>query len=159
MQRSQSCFRTLVCSAVVALAMGAPRARACDTAAQAGPESSCVVLDRHGVRGVWFRLAEADELRRSVTLLPELRLQIEKYSQMETSLGREVESLRGALDAQRVASTKLAKAVEASQGEARAAQEDAARAREELGRWWRSPLIWLSVGALAGALAGLALVN
>lgn len=165
MRRSQSRFRTLGCRlatgalVAAALVVGTPRARACDTGATAGPESSCVVLARQGVNGVWFRLAEADELRKTARLVPELNLQIQKFSQMETAYGREVEALRGALDAQKASNAKLTAAVAASEREASAARADAVQAREELGRWWRQPLIWLAIGAAAGALAGIAIAH
>lgn len=165
MKRSQSCFRTLGCRlatgalVAVALCVGAPRARACDTEASAGPESSCVALKFKGVSGVWFRLAESQELLKSMRLVPELSLQIQKYSDMETANTAQVTALRGALDAEKAANAKLTAEVESSQREASAAQADATQVREELSRWWRSPFIWLAVGAAAGALAGIAIAR
>jgi len=159
MKRSRSCFLTLVCSSFVVLAVSSPVARACDTAASARPDSECVVLDRQGAKGVWFQLATADALRVSHRLIPELRLQLEKYSEMDAKHTEEVEALRGALALRQAASDALKLELEASAKEAREAQETAAAAQQELDRWWRSPIIWLSVGALAGALAGIAIVN
>lgn len=161
MLRSQSCFRTLACSAilVVAGAVGAPRASACETATRASRESSCVVLDRQGVKGVWFQLALAEELRTSHQLIPELRLQLEKYSEMDAKRADEVEALRGALTLRQLANEQLKTENERLAKEAREAQEQTAVAVEELGRWWRSPIVWLTVGALAGGLAGIAIAH
>jgi hypothetical protein len=106
---------------------------------------------------VWFRLAESQELLAKVRLVPELALQVQKYSDMEMATTAEITALRGALDAEKAANAKLTAATVASQKEASAAQADAAQARQELDRWWRSPVIWLAIGAAAGALTGLAL--
>lgn len=161
MTRSQSCFRTLACSAVVVVAgaVGAPRASACETAAKARPDSACVVLDRQGVKGVWFQLTAADELRTSYQLVPELRLQLEKYSEMESRRADEVEALRGALKLRQQVNDELHRELALMTKSTREAEERAAAASEELGRWWRSPFVWLTVGALAGGLATLAITN
>jgi hypothetical protein len=144
---------------VVAGAVSSPRARACDEAAKARPDSSCVVLDRQGVKGVWFRLDEANELRNAVRLIPELNLQIQKYSDLDKKHSDEVEALRGALTLRQLANDELKAEVAKAVQTAREAQDEAAAAREDLGRWWRSPIVWLSVGALAGALVGIAIAN
>lgn len=161
MTRSRSCFRTLACSAIVVIAgaVSSPRARACETVASARPDSSCVVLDRQGVKGVWFQLALADELRTSHQMIPELRLQLEKYSEMDLKRADEVEALRGALTLRQLVNDQLNAEVERMAKETREAQEQAAAATEALGRWWRSPIVWLTVGALAGGLAGIAIAN
>jgi hypothetical protein len=143
----------------VALAVGAPRARACDTEENARPTSTCVALKFRGVGGTWFRLAEGQALLTSVKLGVQLTLQLETYRQMEVARAGEVAALRGALDAERAANAKLTAAVVASEKEASAATADATQAREELGRWWRSPIVWLAVGAAAGALAGIAIAH
>lgn len=90
----------------------------------------------------------AQELLNVVRLLPELHLQLEKYNNNDTA----VEALRRTVDVLRAERGMQAK-------EVRAAQDEAAAAREELGRWWRSPFVWLSVGALVGALAGIAIAH
>lgn len=108
---------------------------------------------------MWFRLAESQELLKSNKLVPELSLQIQTYSDMAKASADEVTSLRGALDAQKAANAQLTAAVASSQKQADAATADAVEAREELGRWWRSPFIWLAVGAAAGAIATLAITH
>jgi citrate lyase gamma subunit len=117
------------------------------------------VLDRQGVKGVWFRLAEANELRVAVRLIPELNLQIQKCSELDKKHGDEVEALRGALTLRQLSNDELKVEVEKAVKAALEAQDEAAAAREELGRWWRSPIVWLTVGALAGALAGIAIAH
>lgn len=112
-----------------------------------------------GVGGTWFRLAEGQALLTSVKLVEQLSIQIQTYSAMEKARASEVAALRGALDAERAANAKLTAAVVASEKEASAATADATQAREELGRWWRSPIVWLAVGAAAGALAGIAIAH
>lgn len=144
---------------LVALAVGAPVARACDEGAKARPDSTCVVMTRQGVRGVWFRLAEADELRKAVRLVPELTLQIQTYSELDEKRADEVVALKGALAARTAANEALKAEVDKAVRAANAAQADAAAAREELGRWWRTPIVWLTIGALAGALAGIAIAH
>ena len=159
MTKSQRCFRTLVCSLAVLAAVSASTARACDTVATASPSSTCVVLDRQGVAGVWFVLATADALRTSHQLIPELRLQLEKYNEIDTQRTAEVIGLREAIAAQRDAIEKLKAEAALSAKAMRAARDDAMAARSELDRWYRSPFLWLAVGALAGALAGAAIAS
>lgn len=181
MQRSRSCFQTRGSSvaasrkapllavkpfaATLLLYLGflgvvAPaQARACDEAAKARADSSCVVMARQGVAGVWFRLMEANELRKAVLLVPELSLQIQTFSELDKARAAEVAALKGALTLREQAGVALKVEVEKAVVAANAAQADAVAAREELGRWWRSPVVWLSVGALAGALVGIAIAH
>jgi hypothetical protein len=145
---------------LVALAfVSASAARACDTAALATRESTCVVQDRLGVPGVWFVLATAEELRASHQLVPELRLQLEKYNEIDLQRTAEAIDLRNAIASQRDAVAKLKAETVASDKAMRAAQDDATAARTDLDRWWRSPFLWFAVGALAGALAGVAIAS
>lgn len=180
MLRSRSCFQTRGCdvatsrrapcravrsfAATLAVylalgAVGAPRARACDEGAQARPDSTCVVMSRQGVRGVWFRLAEADELRKATLLVPQLSLQIQQYSDLDKKRAEQVTALEGALAARTAVNDALKLEVGKAVQAASAAQADAMAAREELSRWWRSGFVWLTVGALAGALAGIAIAH
>lgn len=162
MTRSQSCLPMLasrVAIVVALLAVGVPRARACDKEANARPESTCVSMQRLGVKGVWFRLAESQALLDGLKLVPELTVQLDDYRKLDVARAKEVAALRGALDAEKAANAKLTAAVVASEREASAATADAVAAREELGRWWRSPFAWLAIGAAAGALAGIAIAH
>lgn len=144
----------------IVLSSAAPVAHAsCDKEANARPDSTCVLMARQGVKGMWFRLAEADELRKMALTVEQLSLQIQQYSALDAARTREVAALNGALGSRAAANDALkvevAKAVQA----ASAAEADATAARKELDRWWRSPVVWLSVGALAGALVGIAIAH
>lgn len=146
--------------AYLVLQTAAPVARAsCDKEANARPDSTCVLMARQGVKGMWFRLAEANELRKMSLTTEQLSLQIQQYSDLDKARAREVAALNGALASRAAANDALkaevAKAVQA----ASAAQADATAARKELDQWWRSGFVWLAVGALAGALAGIAIAH
>lgn len=148
------------CALVAALlSVGASRARACDEPDKARPESTCVSMQRLGVKGVWFRLAESQALLDGLKLVPRLTVQLDDYRKLDVARAKEVAALRGAIDAERAANAKLTAAVAVSEREASAATAEAVAAREELGRWWRSPFAWLAIGAAAGALAGIAIAH
>lgn len=155
MTKSQSCFRTLVCSFAVLALSGPTLARACETTATARPDSECVVMARQGANGVWFSLTAADKLRAAFRLVPELQLQLEKYSEVDDARAREAANLREALAAQKRVSDELKQHAALSDKAALAALDDATRAQVELDSWWRSPVAWGCVGALAGVLATL----
>lgn len=152
-------FAATVIAYLALAAVGSPRACACDEGARARPDSPCVVVSRQGVRGVWFRLAEADELRKAKLLVPQLSLQIQQYSDLDKKRTEQVTALKGALAARTAANDALKLEVGKAVQAASAAQAEAMAAREELGRWWRSGFVWLTVGALAGALAGIAIAH
>lgn len=154
----RSCF-LFAWGVVVGLAVGAPRARACDTALTAEVGSSCVELSRQGVKGVWFQLVAAEELRMSHRLVPELQLRLEKCTNAETRYSHEAEALRGALQLQRGVSEALRAELADARKEGKEARLTAAAALNDLDRILRSPLVWLSVGALGGALAGMVIAS
>lgn len=165
-KRSQNCFVTRACSLFVVVALiDAQPARAqeeigdCRTADTAKPNASCVVVKHEGRKGVWFQLTTADSLRRSHLLVEELQVQLKDYSRLDASRTAEVEALRGALTAQKAATAKAKEAAELSAQEARAAEESALAAQRSLDKWWRTPWVWLSIGALSGALAAIALTH
>lgn len=126
----------------------APAARACDTAATATPESTCVVMEREGARGVWFALETADELRKHKLEVSELRLQIRSYEQM--ALAREVQ-VHTYLDVITLKDSAI-KTAETNMGafarQAREAREAERAARDELHAWYRSPALWAAVGGI-----------
>ena len=136
----------LTCSALLA-----SEARAdCVTEAEATPASTCVVMARGEVRGVWFNLSEADGLRRLRLEVPELRLQI-------TSLER-----AGLLQAERVTLYREASQLRRSALEQSTVQLEASLGREhqlrgELNAWYRAPALWFAVGVVVTVAATVAL--
>lgn len=158
MTRSQICSAVLACSAF--LAMSAPLgARACDTLETATLESTCVVSALGGRSGVWFDLETANALRKAHLLVPELQLQVKNYAAIEVSRAKEVSLLREAV-ALRGGATETLKGVIAGHAkEAREARSDAARAREELNAWYRSPWLWGVTGSVLGGLLTAYLVS
>ena len=142
--------RWLSCLVAAAFSTAAltPPARACDTMATATAESTCVVMEREGARGVWFALETADELRKCKLEAPELRLQIRSYEQM--ALAREVQ-VKTYLDVIELKDSAI-KTAEGSMGafarQAREAREVERKARDELGAWYRSPALWAALGGI-----------
>lgn len=135
--------RLLIC--LLALASSAP-ALACDTAAEATTQSDCVVMERAGQRGVWFNLAQADEIRRLRLEVPELRLQI-------TNLERAVDVQTQRVDLYREAGQLRREASEVAQMALNDALARETRLRSELDAWYRSPVFWLVVGVVVTAAA------
>ncbi len=125
----------LVCSLLIA-----PRASACDTAATATADSTCVVLARDGYRGVWFDLATANALRIDHDKVPPLeKLAADTKAALDLRSAQSGQ-LSAAYAAEQTAQVAAMKAYEKAQAEA-----DAAHA------WYRSPLLWFGVGAVLGA--------
>jgi hypothetical protein len=97
-------------------------------------------MPRAGVRGVWFTLETADTLRREHLEVPELRLQVDRLTQLadiETSraiMYREAAELR--LENTTALERQLDEALERE-----------ARARAESGAWYREPALWFTIGA------------
>jgi len=128
------------------------RAYACETEATARPDSECVVMQRGGIRGVWFRLDVADELRRMKLEFPELRIQTEKQSEVLALRESQVIYLRQALDAHEKALAEVKSANEILSRDAARARQERDEAKAELGAWYRSPILWTAIGS--GATLG-----
>lgn len=137
MKRLLRCLTVAVCSWLALHSV----ASACDTAATATPASTCVVMKHLDTPGVWFELKTADELRRFKLEIPELRLQLDAFTQRvairdeQLKLYTEVITLKDS--ALGVANDSMA----AFARTAREAQEDERKARAELDAWYRSPII------------------
>jgi len=127
---------SLACSLMLA-----SEARAdCVTPDQASPQSTCVVMERDGVRGVWFSLAEADALRRMKLREPELDLQIRSLEQM-----RDVQA--GRVEQYREASTLRGEALARAEEQLELSLQRNTELEMEVNAWYRSPALWAGVGA------------
>lgn len=128
-----------------------PASAQCVVETEATPVSTCVVMSRAGVRGVWFTLEEADRLRRVHLEVPELRLQalrLEQLASIETSRAGQY---REAAELRQENVTALEAQLEAS-------LEREARARAESGAWYREPALWFALGAVIATAVLVALV-
>lgn len=142
----------LSCSAILIfeLLVAAP-ANACDTAATATKASMCVVMSRDGVRGVWYELKTANELRETRDKfkleVPELKLQIRLGDRRNSVRDFQLESYREVV-AIKDGSIKLAQdSMVAFARTAREAREAEREAVEELNAWYRSQVLWMGIGA------------
>lgn len=152
MTKSQLFSLTLACSLIAGLC--APlTAFGCDTVETSTLKSTCVVMEREGHRGVWFSLDRAQVLRAGSLELPQLRLQIETYERLEGKRAGQVTQLTAANTERKAAMAFLQSTIVAHVADTRRAREDAARAREELDRWYRSPWVWFGAGIASGAFA------
>ena len=154
----QNCFLILTCSSLL-IATCSTKVQACDTEATAKETSTCVVMPRSGQSGVWFSLEKANELRIGNIEIPELKIQIEKYQEIEKNLSEEVASLRSAVDLQKDSIANLELAVGIYVKQAREASEDAQRAKKEIHAWYRSPWLWTTVGILLGSGSAILIVS
>jgi len=125
-----------------------PAARACDTVATATVESTCVVMEREGARGVWFVLETADELRKYKLEVPELRLQIRSYEQMAAAREVQVHTYLDVITLKDSAIKTAEDNMGAFARQAREAREAERKARDELGAWYRSPALWAAIGGI-----------
>jgi hypothetical protein len=115
-----------------------------------GPEEAVVV--HQGVEGLWFRpdvaAGHLRDLRELDTVRNELRIRGEQLRLWEQR-GEYLEAAAAASDDAATRALTLA-----NKAEARATD-----AEELLDVWWRSPLLWLSVGAALGVAATVLLVS
>lgn len=139
----------LICLAVLASNGCGDVAFACETEATAKPDSDCVVVARAGSRGVWFSLATADQLRKNAELLPQLQLQLKSYAELAQIRDQQVAALKDADALRKDVSAKLLRTNEVLARDATRARDERDAAREELGRWYRSPFLWTGVGVVA----------
>lgn len=137
---------------IAATALPAP-ALACETVETARLDSECVVMPRGELRGVWFRLDKADELRRASLELAETRQQVTWYQKLSDIRDEQTVAYTQALDERRAALQAVQKVNELLVSDARQAREERDKAKAELGKWYRSPFLWVSVG-VAVTLAG-----
>lgn len=133
-------------------------AMACETADDAKPDSECVVMEREGVRGVWFNLPAATEIARLKESVPVLQEQIEKLEEIGVIRGdqavlyaRAAAGMAETLKEERTATAVIVKAK-------RRALKERDAAREELGAWYRSPWLWFGAGVAVTALGGGAVI-
>lgn len=119
----------------------------CDTAIEETPDSQCVVMNRQGMRGVWFELGVANELRRNTRLLDGLQLQLNKYSMITALAEKEASVCREQVAVLESTRLKLEKQVELATSDARKAREELASGR----RWYTSPIFWGITMFIAGA--------
>lgn len=122
----------------------------CVETSEATAQSTCVVYTLNGVRGVWFRLDVADEVRRIRLEVPELRLQVTRLTGIDEVQTARVEMYREAATERREALT-LAEA----QIDAGLRREHALR--EEVTAWYRAPALWFAIGVVVTAGSGVAL--
>jgi hypothetical protein len=119
-----------------------PFARAeCVTAAQATPIDTCVVMARDGARGVWFELKVANDLRKYKLEVPELRLQIAKLEGVVALEKTRAEMFKEAADLR-------AQALKLQEAQVDRSLAAGAKAQEETGAWYRSPILWFAAGIL-----------
>ena len=127
---------------LVILACSAPNiARACDTPSEATAESTCVVLKRDEIPGVWFNLATADDLRKLKLEMPELRLQV---TGLEAKIITRDSQLTDYREVVRLKDVSLA----TSDKNMKAFSRRARKAEAALDAWYRSPYLWAGIGAV-----------
>lgn len=122
----------------------------CVQASEATSDSTCVVYALNGRRGVWLSLEEAERQRRIRLEVPELRLQVERFTQMDGAQQERISALRESTRLRQQATEQATTQLEASLNRE-------AQLRSEVNAWYRSPALWFAVGVVVTAAAGVAL--
>ena len=133
--------------AIVALVILFPMAALCQ-------DTGSMLLEHNGVQGYWFPMESGDRLLKDVT---ELKLVREKLSLIDVKL-KETEHLIELLKMDVATSEKIAdkwKVAFEKQVEVTHSQQEYYEAEiKSLKKWYRSPVLWFSVGVIVtGALA------
>lgn len=150
------CLATLVCSLSASLPA---HAMDCVTAANATPASECVVLEQNGVRGVWFELKIADELRKAKLSFPELQLQIGALEQRGAVRDWQLERYLEVISLKQEALSEMDKGLAAQVRIAREARDGERKAVERLHAWYNQPSLWFGAGVVVTLVAGVLIVG
>ena len=126
----------------------------CYTLDKAPPDASCVVMNHGEARGVWFTLKLSQEFKEMKQKVPELEAQIMnlqlwvQHREKQVDLYKGITSeLQETLVEERKAGALIVKAK-------RRAINERDESRAELGRWYRSPWLWMGVGVVATVATG-----
>lgn len=143
---------SIVMLAILLLPM--PAMADCYTLDKAPPDASCVVMKHGEARGVWFSLQLSQEFKAMKQMVPELQAQnmnlqlVVQHRDHQLDLYKGITSeLQGTLVEERKAAALIVK-------QKRRAITERDEARAELDRWYRSPWLWMGVGALATIATG-----
>jgi hypothetical protein len=99
-----------------------------------------------GRQGVWFDLETADGLRKLKLEYPELKKTLKDYQRLEALGAFQAMRYREAWELTRGVVTDLQSSQAVYVRQAREAREARDAAREELGVWYRSPILWTGAG-------------
>jgi len=112
-----------------------------------GPRRATVEVN--GVTGIWFRADVAREMLADLTELPLVRTRVQLLEGRLEIRDDQISSLRSVVELSQAAEERAVNALDEAV-QARRAAEDARDA------WYRSPILWTSVGMIiAGALVAL----
>jgi hypothetical protein len=103
-------------------------------------------LEQNGVRGVWFELKLADEMRRTKSAYPELQLQVGLLEQRAAVRDFQMERYLEVIKLKDAAIAGQQRELESQVRLARASREEAEEARAALNAWWRQPSLWFAAG-------------
>ncbi|MDQ3170036.1 MAG: DUF5129 domain-containing protein [Acidobacteriota bacterium] len=101
-------------------------------------------LARSGDVGVWFHIDVASCMVQRLAVLP-------TYVERVSLLQERIEASSHLLDTLTTAELLSRQIAETATGALTAAERARRRAEEELGAWYRSPVLWFSVGAIVVA--------
>jgi hypothetical protein len=151
MKKSHAYLATVVCSFLLLLPIKV-RALECVAALHATAQSECVVIERAGVRGIWFQLAVADELRRAKIANSEYQLQVALLEQRAGLRDWQLAQYMDVINLKQEAVTELERGLEAQVSLAREAREAEKRAEAELSAWYRQPALWFAAGLVVSSV-------
>jgi hypothetical protein len=117
----------------------------CVIESEATPESTCVVMERNEIRGVWFDLATADTLRRFKLEVFELREQIinsEQMFELQTERLRFFEEI----------SKEHKEAIELIQIELDRSLQREKELKLKSNLWYKSPILWFVSGIVLSTI-------
>lgn len=124
----------------------------CAPEAEAVPTTTCVVARQNNVRRVCLVPANASLLQREHLDLPLLREALRLRAEQTVEL-------QAANKDHQIQAAQLQAALTSEQARTVAAQADADRARAALDAWFRSPVLWVGVGAVLGGALVVAVVR
>lgn len=137
--------------AVLACSVASPAKAQCVAEAQATPQSTCVVMARGDVRGVWFTLQEADNLRQAHLEVPQLQLQVQHLTQLADIQTSRMNQYRDAAQLRAETARQLEQQLNDS-------LRREAQVRASADSWYREPALWFTIGAIVATAVILAVI-
>ena len=122
---------------------------ACDTEKTATPDSTCVITERNGRKGVWYDIDTADNMRKEYVAAPMIRNLLDQYKQHASTLQLRADALEDETISLRLAltSSKLDTVDAKLEAERLKLKLDAANSP------WRSPWVLVPLGVVVGSAA------
>ena len=122
----------------------------CVTEAKATPESTCVVMERNGVRGTWMTLPVVGKFQRAAIELRAANVDLSRYQELVTLRDNQVALQDQAIESRKAEVDRLNAALKGQQDHTAEMAADLQKAEQKAAT---AKIVWLVVGVVVGGAA------